>query len=257
MAALPYIQLYTADYLADTAHLTTIQHGAYLLLIFNYWQRGQPLNNANGRLASVVRMSNDEWAIHEQTLAEFFEVNGDEWVNHRIDEDLEAVKAKSTKASVAGKASGARRRAKAKRTPNVRSTNADRTVNHTEADTDTEADIKAAPIVPAGDADAVLSAYHAALPQCLQIAVLNPKRKRRIADAVKLARQVCTRQGWPYEPADFWAAYFGECANDPWLRGERANPNNPNWKQNLDVLLAEDRFAEIMDKAIAAMRGTP
>ena len=140
MAALPYIQLYTADYLADTAHLTTIQHGAYLLLIFNYWQRGHSLNNANGRLASVARMSNEEWLLHEHTLAEFFEVVGDEWINHRIEEDLQSVKAKSTKASMAGKASGATRRAKAKQTSNGRSTNAKQTLNHTEADTDTDTD---------------------------------------------------------------------------------------------------------------------
>src|SRR6185312_13041136 len=125
MAALPYIQLYIADYLADTAHLTTAEHGAYLLLIFNYWQRGHALNNANGRLASVVRMSNEEWEQHEQTLAEFFEVDGDEWRNHRIDDDLAAVEAKSTKASLAGKASGARRRAKAERPFNERRANAE------------------------------------------------------------------------------------------------------------------------------------
>jgi hypothetical protein len=38
------------------------------------------------------------------------------------------------------------------------------------------------------------------------------------------------------------------------MRGEVANPKNPNWKQNLDVLIAEDRFAGVMDGAIAAMR---
>lgn len=114
-------------------------------------------------------------------------------------------------------------------------------------------DIKA-PIVPSVDSEqSVLTAYHAALPKCRQIAVLNPKRKRRIADAVKLARQVCAEQGWAYAPAEFWGAYFAECAADPWLCGDRPNPNNPNWRQNLDVLLAEDRFAEIMDKAIASM----
>jgi hypothetical protein len=104
------------------------------------------------------------------------------------------------------------------------------------------------------DADEILAAYHAALPACQPISVLNDKRKKRIREAVKLARQVCKGQGWPYDPEQFWAAYFGECAGDEWLRGDKPNPNNPRWKQNLDVLLAEERFAEIMDRAIAGMR---
>lgn len=105
------------------------------------------------------------------------------------------------------------------------------------------------------DESEILSAYHAVLPACQHISVLNDKRKRRIRSAIVLARRVCKSQGWPYVAADFWGAYFAECAEDEWLRGDKANPNNPKWKQNIDVLLAEDRFAEIMDKAIGAMRG--
>ena len=64
----------------------------------------------------------------------------------------------------------------------------------------------------------------------------------------------CRDQGWPYEALNFWTAYFTECATDPWMRGEVPNPKNPSWKQNLDVLLAEDRFAGVMDRAIEALR---
>src|SRR5690606_37986802 len=99
----------------------------------------------------------------------------------------------------------------------------------------------------------VLASYHEILPNCRRIAVLNPKRRKRIQAADKLARQVCKQQGWTYVPKDFWEAYFDQCLQDPWLRGEVPNPKNPGWKQNLDVLLAEDRFAEIMDRAIATM----
>lgn len=110
------------------------------------------------------------------------------------------------------------------------------------------------PVVPTGDESAILSAYHSILPRCKGVEVLNPKRKKRIAAAVKLAKQTCATQGWPYDPDGFWQAYFGECAKDPWMRGDVPYKDNPNWKQGLETLIAEDRFAGVMDSAIASMR---
>ena len=141
MAALPYIQLYVADYLADTAHLNAAQHGAYLLLIMNYWQRGKPLDNRNERLANVARMSSDEWQQNKADIAEFFEIDGDIWHHSRIDADLDAVATKSTKSSEAGKASAAAKKAKktdVEQTFNGRSTDVEQTFNHKEEDVDTD-----------------------------------------------------------------------------------------------------------------------
>lgn len=123
-------------------------------------------------------------------------------------------------------------------------------------ETETEAEEKESSSAGASSSafSEVLSAYHSILPKCQHISVLNDKRRKRIAAAVKLARTVCRDQGWPYEALNFWNAYFTECATDPWMRGEVPNPKNPNWKQNLDVLLAEDRFAGVMDRAIEALR---
>lgn len=140
MAALPYIQLYVADYLADTAHLNAAQHGAYLLLIMNYWQRGKSLDNRNERLANVARMSNEEWEQNRANIAEFFEIDGDTWTHHRIEDDLAAVSAKSVKSSNAGKASAAAKMAKKEQTLNVCSTSVEQTFNHKEADVDVDAD---------------------------------------------------------------------------------------------------------------------
>lgn len=109
MAALPYMQFYVAEYLADTGHLTTMQHGAYLLLLMNYWQRGKALHALNGRLATVARMSNEEWNAVEDVLSEFFEVREDSWFHARVERDLSAVRAKCEQASSAGKASAQRR----------------------------------------------------------------------------------------------------------------------------------------------------
>ena len=66
------MQLYVSDYLADTAHLNASQHGAYILLLMNYWQQGKPLNNSRERLATVARMTPEEWEDNREILAEFF-----------------------------------------------------------------------------------------------------------------------------------------------------------------------------------------
>ena len=110
MAALPYMQLYIADYLADTMHLSAEEHGAYLLLMFNYWQTGKPI--PKNRLAKIARLTNELWADVEPSLQEFFCDNGEEWVHLRIEEDLASVREKLTKKSAAGKASVQARRSR-------------------------------------------------------------------------------------------------------------------------------------------------
>lgn len=110
MAALPYMQLYIADYLADTMHLSTEEHGAYLLLMFNYWQTGKSIPKS--RLPKIARMSNERWLSVEASLKEFFIESGDEWIHERIERDLEAVRSSLKQKSAAGKASAIARKAK-------------------------------------------------------------------------------------------------------------------------------------------------
>ena len=131
MAALPYMQLYVADYLADTMHLTTEEHGAYLLLIFNYWQTGKPIPMS--RLARITRLSNERWTDVERSLGEFFNERSNEWVHDRIERDLEAVRATQEQRIAAGKASAeARKQAAKPRTKasrNARSTTVEEPLN--------------------------------------------------------------------------------------------------------------------------------
>lgn len=102
MAALPYIQLYVADYIADTMHLSTEEHGAYLLIIMNYWQTGKPLQCE--RIPNVVRMTKERFAEIEKTLSEFFTVTENGlWVHQRIEMDLAHVREKCEKSSESAK----------------------------------------------------------------------------------------------------------------------------------------------------------
>jgi uncharacterized protein YdaU (DUF1376 family) len=91
MAALPYMPLFVADYLADTAHLTTQQHGAYLLLIMNYWQRSGPLPDDDSRLSKIARVGPREWIRMRPVISEFFSIADGTWLHSRIASELARV----------------------------------------------------------------------------------------------------------------------------------------------------------------------
>lgn len=95
---LPWMPFYIGDYLSKTSHLTTIQHGAYLLLILHYWaNRGLPTTDKE--LMAIARMTPDEWDSNCYAIAKFFKPN---WRHERIDDDLEKAKEISDKRSLAG-----------------------------------------------------------------------------------------------------------------------------------------------------------
>ena len=82
--ARPWMPFYVADYLGDTEHLSTVQHGAYCLLLFSYWKRGT-LPDDDQQLANITRLPLDEWLTHRPTLQAFF---FDGWTHKRMEAEL-------------------------------------------------------------------------------------------------------------------------------------------------------------------------
>ena len=80
----PWMPLYVSDYMADTAHLSVEEHGAYLLLIMNYWHNGG-LPNDEEKLRRIAKMTARQWARSAETLKSFFQIP---WKHKRIDEEL-------------------------------------------------------------------------------------------------------------------------------------------------------------------------
>lgn len=96
-----WMPLFIGDYLADTSRLTTEQHGAYLLLIMDYWRNGPPPDNVQV-LSQITRLSPDSWSMTQAMLKQFFRIEDGCWRHKRIDEEL--ILAKTNKEAAQKKA---------------------------------------------------------------------------------------------------------------------------------------------------------
>lgn len=106
----PYMQLYVADYLGDTRHLTTEQHGAYLLLLMTMWRSDGVLSDDPAKLARIAGLTVARWnKISADVLAFFTPCDGG-FTQGRLVAELTIADEKSEKRSQAGKA-GARAKA--------------------------------------------------------------------------------------------------------------------------------------------------
>ena len=79
--------LYIGDYLADTARLTTEQHGAYLLLLMDYWRSGRLPDN-DQVLAQISKLSPDAWSNAKAMLMQFFNIKDGYWIHTRVEKEL-------------------------------------------------------------------------------------------------------------------------------------------------------------------------
>lgn len=101
--------LYIADYMADAGHLPTIGHGAYMLLLLNYWQRQKPLPADDFYLQGITKLSDSDWERLRPHLAKFFQERDGHWHHKRVDEEIAKANEKIEQARNKGKASAQQR----------------------------------------------------------------------------------------------------------------------------------------------------
>jgi uncharacterized protein YdaU (DUF1376 family) len=98
----PWMPLYVGDYLGDTGHLTTAQHGAYLLLMMHYWRKGE-LPDDDRQLSKITKLPLKTWCEYRPILHDFFHEG---WKHKRIDAELQKMTRVSLKRAEAGQKGG-------------------------------------------------------------------------------------------------------------------------------------------------------
>lgn len=112
MAEYPVMPLYTDAYLSDTLHLTTLQHGAYCLLLMVAWRTPDcALPNDDKVLARYARLDVRTWLKNRDTVMQFWELGGDhKWRQKRQLDTRISVEYRRSLNSEAGKASALKRK---------------------------------------------------------------------------------------------------------------------------------------------------
>lgn len=112
-----WMPLYIGDYKRDTGHLTTLEHGAYFLLIMHYWETG-PLPVDISRLARISGLSVKRFVPVWETLRGFF-VEADAkqllskcYRHKRLDIEIEKAEKLREKRQIAGSIGGLSSRGK-------------------------------------------------------------------------------------------------------------------------------------------------
>lgn len=224
-----WMPLYIGDYLSDTMHLTTEQHGAYLLIIMAYWKNGGELPGA--AIQAITRLQGDAWSNAQAVLSMMFSIeeNGN-WRHERIERELVDAGKKKDGATAKAKAGAAARWAKAKQpanndAPGNPSSNAPSITqalpeqcpspspsnNKIKSSCNQAApDNAKAPAVPF---QKIMDAYCQALPNLPQPQAMTEKRKT--------ALRGIWREFEKCRADDFWQRYFAYVGKSDFLVGMR------------------------------------
>lgn len=101
-----YMPLYIGDYLKDTRHLTTEQHGAYLLLLMSMWSAGGTLKHDDKLLARMAGCTPARWAKISPEVMDYFTVQNGELTHGRLTKEIEKAQEKANIRAQSGKRGG-------------------------------------------------------------------------------------------------------------------------------------------------------
>ena len=242
--------LYVGDYLSATTRLTTEQHGAYLLLLLDYWKSGPPPND-DAVLAQIARMSPAAWRKAKPAIIGFFSIEGGKLIQKRVERERVRAAENVEKRRKAGKAS-AEARALAKQNGSKCSTHV---ATHVEANGQQNSRPSPSPShgsnEPIESSNEDLSAEPTERP-VTKTEVIEAWQSRMVPLGFPAIRKMTSQRERQlgarlreYPHLDDWQRAFAAIERSGFLRGE----NDRGWRADFDFLLQPKSFTKLIEGA--------
>lgn len=249
-----WMPLYVGDYLRDTSRLTTEEHGAYLLLIMDYWVNG-PLPDDDARLAAVARMPLVRWKKIMATIRGFFAPQDGQLRHKRIDQEIANSAGLVERRREAGRAGGLAARGKSGRPAENGNENSKgnstainsgsgeianelqkNTPSPSSSPSQKDSSLRSEAAGPPDHAATAVDDWNALASELHLPAVqrLSKTRETKLKARLKDAGGI-----------DGWRAALAAIRRNEWMHGR--NPRG--WKANFDFVLQESSFIKLMEGA--------
>jgi uncharacterized protein YdaU (DUF1376 family) len=233
MAEFPAIPFWTDAYIGDTMHLTTLQHGAYLLLLVAAWRSPDcSLPDDDVMLARITRMDKRTWKANRDTILAFWSRGSDaKLFQKRLKDERKYVEDKRNKNASAGKASALKRL-------NRGSTPVQQTANINPTPTPTPTPIKEEGVPKgtprASEVQAAFDAYNSIAKE-IGLPVAQALTDRRRSQINARLKEVGGIEGWN--------AALGKLRASSFCQGG----SNNGWKADLDFMLQQKSLTKLME----------
>jgi len=232
-----WMPFFVGDYLADTARLTTEQHGAYLLLILDYWRNGSPPNNPD-ILRQITKLDKDAYSNAQAMLLSFFDIVDGKLIHSRIEKELVKAKLNQKKNHERAVAAAEKRwgNANSNATSNAQamhnecpSPSPSETNNKRLTSSDDDNSVKI-------DYQGIVDLYNRILPELPAVRTITKKRRS--------AMKTCATTKPRYSGLDFWEAYFTEIRKSDFLMGRKTD-----YKADFDFMVTHSKFIKVIEGA--------
>ncbi len=250
------------DWIRDTAHLSEVEECIYSRMIDQYYSREKPLPIEQPAVCRLVRASTKEARkAVDVVLCEFFELQSDGWHQKRCDSELKRYAEKSAKAAASAlvRWGALHIEGNANAHANAFKEHCEGNANQNQEPVAKEplstpdgVEVPAAPkqaakTLPACDHEAVIQAYHEALPVNPRVVEWTDTRRGYLKARW---REKADQKGWKTtaDGVEYFRRLFAWCAESKFLTGRtEARGDRPPFIAELEWMLKPGNFAKIVE----------